>query len=187
MLEAVKSIFARSRLDVVLSGHSGGGSWTFGYLNTVADSPREVERIAFLDSNYAYETAKHADKFTRWLRQSEGHHLCVLAYHDSVALLNGKTFVSENGGTWGRSRAMLKDLESQFQFTSKTNGGLRVHCALDGRIQFLLKENPDRKILHTVQVERNGFIHALLCGTPLEGQGYEYFGRRAYEELITGR
>jgi len=180
----VKVLFAPSRMEVVLTGHSGGGSWTFGYLNTVADIPQEVERIAFLDSNYAYESGKHADKLRRWLKQSERHYLCVLAYHDSVALLNGKTFVSEKGGTWGRSHEMLEDLQNQFQFNRKTNGGFRLHTALDGRIQFLLKENPDRKILHTVQVERNGFIHALLCDTPWEGQGYEYFGARAYEKWI---
>ena len=186
MLETVKGLFARSRVEVVLTGHSGGGSWTFGYLNTVADIPAEVGRIAFLDSNYAYESAKHADKLTRWLRQSDRHCLCVLAYHDSIALLNGKTFVSEQGGTWGRSHAMLEDLDTRFAFTSKTNNTLRLHSSLNGRIQFLLMENPDRKILHTVQVERNGFIHALLCGTPLETQSYEYFGDRAYKKWIAG-
>ncbi len=29
------------------------------------------------------------------------------------------------------------------------------------------------------QVERNGFIHALVSGTADEGKGYEYFGERA--------
>ena len=94
---------------------------------------------------------------------------------------------SARGGTWGRSHAMLAELGAQFQFTSRTNGGLQTHTALAGRIQFLLKENPDRKILHTVQVERNGFIHAMLTGTPLEGQGYEYFGERAYTNLVQGQ
>jgi hypothetical protein len=48
----------------------------------------------------------------------------------------------------------------------------------------LLKENPDHKILHTVQVERNGFIEALLSGTVHEGRGYEYLGERAYTNWI---
>jgi hypothetical protein len=47
-----------------------------------------------------------------------------------------------------------------------------------------LKENPERKILHTVQVERNGFIHALVTGTPNENRGYEYYGERAYARWI---
>jgi hypothetical protein len=109
----------------------------------------------------------------------------VLAYHDSIALLNGKTFVSERGGTWGRSHAMLADLRREFSFHSRTNNaGLQRHVAADGRIQFLLKENPERKILHTVQVDRNGFILAMLTGTPGENHGYEYFGERAYSQWI---
>lgn len=118
-------------------------------------------------------------------RERSANYLCVLAYHDSIALLDGKTFVSERGGTWGRSHAMLSDLRREFHFTSYTNSvGLQTHRAVDGRIQFFLKENPERKILHTVQVDRNGFIHAMLTGTPHENRGYEYFGERVYEQWI---
>jgi hypothetical protein len=142
-------------------------------------------RIAFLDSNYAYETTNHLAKLANWLNSSQRHTLCVFAYHDSIALLEGKTFVSERGGTWGRSHAMLTDHGAQFSFTSRTNAaGLQSHIALEGRLQFLLKENPERKILHTVQVERNGFIHAILLGTPFEGTHYDYFGERAYTDWI---
>jgi hypothetical protein len=147
--------------------------------------PDDVVRIAFLDSNYAYETTNHLTKLADWLKSPTQPALCVLAYHDSIALLEGKTFVSERGGTWGRSHAMLTDLGAQFPFTSSTNtSGLQTHTALDRRLQFLLKENPDKKILHTVQVERNGFIHAMLIGSPFAGQGYEYFGERAYTKWI---
>jgi hypothetical protein len=80
---------------------------------------------------------------------------------------------------------MLKDLGAQFEFTSRTNSdGLELYSALGGRAQFLLKENPGHKILHTVQVERNGFIHAMVAGTADEGKGYEYFGPRAYTQWI---
>jgi poly(3-hydroxybutyrate) depolymerase len=184
LLDTVKRIFAGSQMEVVLTGHSGGGSLTFGYLNRVTDIPADVRRIAFLDSNYAYETAKHADKLLRWLQASRDHRLCVLAYDDANALLDGKSFVSPEGGTWGRSHAMLDDFGPRFTFTSQTNNGLATHSALNGQIQFLLKENPDRKILHTVQVARNGFIHAMLSGTANEGMGYEYFGERAYQKWI---
>ena len=53
---------------------------------------------------------------------------------------------------------------------------METYSALDGRLQLLLKENPDHKIFHTVQVERNGFIQAMVSGTTNEGRGYEYFG-----------
>lgn len=185
LFNTVRDIFADYRQEIVLTGHSGGGSLTFGYLNAVEKIPPDIKRIAFLDSNYAYETTNHLAKFTTWLKASEVNKLCVLAYHDSIALLDGKTFVSERGGTWGRSHAMLADLQREFSFTSSTNSaGLETYVAADGRIQFFLKENPEKKILHTVQVDRNGFIHALLTGTPLENHGYEYLGERAYAEWI---
>jgi hypothetical protein len=145
-----------------------------------------VTRIALLDSNYAYSAdKKHADKLAAWLSGGASRHLCVLAYHDSIALLNGKTFVSEEGGTWGRSHAMQRDLARSFPFT-ETTGDLHQFTALDGRVKFLLKENPAREILHTRQVEWNGFIHSMLTGTPMEGKGYQYLGPRAYGEFIEG-
>lgn len=185
VVDCIKNFFRANKLELVLTGHSGGGSFTFGYLDAVDKIPDDVVRIAFLDSNYAYETTNHLTKLTDWLKSPTQPALCVLAYHDSIALLEGKTFVSERGGTWGRSQAMLTDLGAQFPFASSTNAaGLQTHTALDRRLQFLLKENPDKKILHTVQVERNGFIHAMLVGSPCAGQGYEYFGERAYTKWI---
>jgi len=184
ILDAVRGIFSTSKSEVVLASHSGGGSLMFGYLNAVKKIPDDVERIAFLDSDYAYDTGKHVEKIEQWLNNSSEHKLCALAYQDYLALLDGKTFVSEAGGTWGRSRMMLGDLGRQFHFTCKTNDGLETYSALDGRVQFLLKENPEKKILHTVQVDRNGFIQALLSGTADEGKGYEYLGERAYTNWI---
>lgn len=143
-----------------------------------------MERIAFLDSNYAYTATNHLAKLTHWLKASTNNNLTVLAYDDANAVLDGKSFVSAEGGTWGRSHAMLRDLGEVFPFTTMTNGTLRTHSALNRRIQFRFKENPDRKILHTVQVERNGFIRAMLTGTPLEDKGYEYLGPRAYTNWI---
>lgn len=185
MVERIKNFFPTNALEVVLTGHSGGGSFTFGYLNTQERVPDDVVRIAFLDSNYAYETTNHLAKLAGWLKASPRHTLCVFAYHDSIALLDGKTFVSERGGTWGRSHAMLTDLGAQFRFASHTNdAGLQTHTALDRRLQLLLMENPERKILHTVQVEKNGFTHAMLINSTLESKGYEYFGERAYSGWI---
>jgi len=184
LLDGVRGIFSSNRTEVVLASHSGGGSLIFGYLNAVEKIPDDVKRIAFLDSDYGYDSKLHADKIKSWLAASDENHFCVLAYQDYLARLNGKPFVSEQGGTWGRSHAMLDDLGAQFRFTGRTNGGLEAVSALDGRIQFLLKENPERKILHTEQVERNGFIQALLSGTADEGKGYEYFGERVYSRWI---
>ncbi|HEY1173558.1 MAG TPA: hypothetical protein VGH19_19495 [Verrucomicrobiae bacterium] len=182
-VESVQARYPKARL--VLTGHSGGGSFMFGYLNGLERIPDEVERIAFLDSNYAYNAAQdHAGKLTAWLKGGTRRYLCVLAYHDSIALLNGKTFVSESGGTWGRSHAMLKDLGTSLSFEKELTANWQRHTALDGRVKFILRENPEKAVLHTRQVEWNGFIHAMLMGTALESKGYEYFGPRAYGELI---
>jgi len=180
-------LFPPDKVELVLASHSGGGAFVCAWLNAVPAIPDKVVRVAFLDSDYAYLRPEHAAKLTHWLAGSADHYLGVLAYHDAVARLNGKPFVSEAGGTWGRSHAMLADLGEQFAFTSRTNDSLETYTALNGRIQFLLHENPAHKILHTVQVERNGFIQAMVSGTGLEGRGYAYFGERVYTNWITPR
>jgi hypothetical protein len=184
IIDAVRKSCGAERARVMLSGHSGGGSLIFGYMNTVAKIPDEIERIAFLDANYAYETDRHRAKLTTWLQASESHYLVVLAYNDAIALLNGKPFVSASGGTWGRSHQMLDDLESAMPITKQASGNLQRSTALAGRVRFLLLENPERKVLHTVQVEKNGFIESLCSGTKREGTGYTYLGDRAYTRYI---
>ena len=184
IFDGVREIFASTKTEVVLASHSGGGSLIFGYLNAVKEIPSDVKRIAFLDSNYAYNSASHADKIKRWLAASTENHLCVLAYQDYLGLLDGKPFVSETGGTWSHSQSMLNDLKGQFAFTSRTNGELENYSSVNSQVKFMLRENPERKIFHTVQVERNGFIQTLLAGTADEGNGYEYFGERAYTSWI---
>jgi len=185
IVEAVKKPLATNDLELALSGHSGGGSFIFGYLNTVEAIPNQVVRIAFLDSNYAYDRALgHTEKLVQWLQAAPDHFLCVLAYNDAVALLDGKPFVSAAGGTWGKSHEMQRDLAEAFKFSHQTDAEFQKFSALNGRVQFILKENPDRKIFHTVQVERNGFIHSMVSGTTNENKGYEYFGERAYGKWI---
>ena len=187
LIEGVCGIFASNKTEVVLASHSGGGSLFFGYLNAVKQIPEQIRRIALLDSDYGYDSKLHADKIKSWLAASEENHLCVLAYQDYLARLNGKPFVSEAGGTWGRSHALRDDLSRQFHFISRTNRGLETVADQDRRVEFLLKENPVQKIFHTVQVERNGFIQGMLSGTPDEGKGYEYFGDRIYTNWIQER
>ena len=187
IISSVRKIFTGYQTEIILTSHSGGGSFIFGYMNAVPRIPDDVVRIAFLDSNYGYDVALgHTKKLADWLKASDHHYLSVLAYHDDIALLDGKSFVSANGGTWGRSHAMLKDFGGIFNFTAgkMVVPGLEKQSALDGRFEFLLKENPERKIFHTVQVERNGFIQSMLSGTPREGQGYTYFGDRVYSQWI---
>jgi hypothetical protein len=184
---AVDTLHARfPSARLVLAAHSAGGSFVFGYLDGMEQIPSDVERVVLLDSNYAYDGARgHATKLATWLTGPAQPRLCVLAYQDYLALLDGKTFVSEAGGTWGRSQAMLRDLAAFFPITRHDEGGLQRHGALDQRVEFLLKENPEKAVLHTRQVELNGFIHGLLSGTLQVGRDYVYLGPRVYSDLIS--
>ncbi len=183
IVDSVKSIFKNYNPFIVLSGHSGGGGFTFSYLNSVSEIPNEIKRISFLDSDYNYDDSYGA-KILNWLNYSSDHCLSVVAYNDSVALYNGKPIVSPTGGTWYRSKMMQKYLSNYFTFTSVEDSNFIKYTALNGRIKIILKQNPSRAILHTVQVELNGFIQGIFAGTPLEGQDYVYYGSRAYSSLI---
>ncbi len=168
---------------IILTGHSGGGRFVFSFLDGVADIPDYVKRICFLDSNYGYDNS-YGDQFITWLDAAPDHFLSVIAYNDSVALYNGEPIVSPTGGTWYRTRLMQRYLAEHYDFSTEEDDDFIRHAALDGRIDITLKKNPDQVILHTVQVERNGFIHTMLTGTDQVNTGYEYYGPLAYTDLI---
>lgn len=169
---------------IFLNGHSGGGSFIFGYLDGVPKIPDKIERIAFLDSDYGYDETFHAKKITDWL-QNENHKLFVLAYNDSLVIFNGKPLVSPTGGTWYRSRLMQRKLAETYPFKTVSDTAFIDHSALNGRIKIILKENPNGLIYHTVQVERNGFIYSLLSNTQFDKRKYfTYWGDRIYGKYI---
>ncbi len=183
IVDSLKSTFGNPNTSVYLSGHSGGGSFIFGYLNSISAIPSFIKRITFLDSNYGYDDT-YGPKFVAWLNASPDNYLSVLAYNDSVALYNGQPVVSPTGGTWYRSKMMQRYLANYFTFSNSSDSVFIKHWTNDGRIKFILKQNPLRIILHTVQVELNGFIQVILSGTPLEESGYTYYGPRAYSSLV---
>lgn len=185
IVDSITGIFAAYKPKVMLNSHSGGGSFLFGYLDAVERIPDQVERIAFIDSDYGYEDSLHSAKLANWLRSSKKHYLSVLAYNDSVVIYNGKPLVSPTGGTWYRSKMMQRKLSESFPFTSKTDTSFINYSALSNRIDIRLKTNQEGKIYHTEQVARNGFIHTVLGGTRYARKaGYEYWGERVYKNLI---
>jgi hypothetical protein len=183
IVDSVVSRFREHDLSVTLDSHSGGGAFEFAYLDSVEAIPAWIDRIAFLDSEYNYDSAVHSKKLADWLG-ADNHFLCAIAYDDASALYDGKPVVSAEGGTWGRTHKMLADLGTAFKIDRVNSGDPEKYLGLDGRICFWLKENPNHQIFHTVQVEKNGFIESLLSGTPLEGKRYRYFGARAYSRFI---
>lgn len=183
LVDSLAGLFTSKRKCIYLNGHSGGGSFIFGYLAGVEQIPASVKRISFLDSNYGYDSSYYP-KFKNWLQSVKGSALNVFAYNDSVALYNGKPVVSATGGTWYRSHLMLAHLQNDFSLYKTTTDSLVIYKSADRRIQFYFKQNLNRGIYHTQQVELNGFIHSVLCGTKMESKKYSYYAARAYADLI---
>lgn len=185
MLELAAAPFAGFAPRVELGGHSGGGSLIFGFLNGVDDIPSTVTRIAFLDANYAYDAAAgHADKLARWLLRGGDRVLVVAAYDDRRVEIDGKRIVSEEGGTWGRTRAMARDLRARLPLHETTGTLAWEATGLGGRVDLRAHLNPENRILHTVLVERNGFLHAMLAGGPLADRNPGFFTDPVYTRWI---
>jgi hypothetical protein len=185
IVDSLAERFIEYHPKIILNGHSGGGSFIFGYLDAVDKIPNNIERIAFLDSDYGYEDSLHTKKIVSWLNDSKQNKLVVLAYNDSLVIYNGKPLVSPTGSTWYRSRLMQRKLSTSFKFSTTADTSFINHEALNGRIKIILKENPRGLIYHTVQVEKNGFIFSLLSATKFDKRKYfTYFGERVYEKFI---
>ena len=185
LVDEITVLFHPWNPHLVLNGHSGGGRFIFSYLEAEGTIPQKVKRIAFLDSSYGYEDGIHGPLLVEWLSSGKDKYLCTLAYNDSVVIYNDKPLVSPEGGTWYRSKLMKKYLAVSFPFQAVNADTLIWFSNPDRRIQIILKTNPERKIYHTVQIERNGFIHSILSGTKLELKRYAYFGERAYVDYIS--
>jgi hypothetical protein len=183
LIDTIPSTINVSKYYFHLNGHSGGGAFIFAYLKANNKIPSSIKRISFLDSDYNYDST-YTNKLIHWLKQSSSHHLSVFAYNDSVVVYNGKPLVSPTGGTWYRSKLMMNDLSNVFAFSITRSDSVAQYAAYKNKINFFLIDNPEKKIFHTVQVERNGFIHSVLIDTKYESKDYQYWGKRAYENFI---
>ena len=185
IVDSLASHFKDHQPKIILNGHSGGGSFIFGYLDAVEKIPENIERIAFLDSDYGYEDSLHTKKLANWL-QNKDHKLVVLAYNDSLVIYNGKPLVSATGGTWYRSGLMQRKLSEIFSFKTISDTSFINHWALNGRVRISLKHNPNGLIYHTVQVEKNGFILSVFSNTRYDRTKYfTYFADRVYGKFIS--
>lgn len=183
LIDSLVNLIQGYQKSIYLNGHSGGGSFIFGFLAGLEKIPSSIKRISFLDSDYGYDSSYYS-KFKEWLKSVKGAALNVFAYNDSVALYNGKPVVSPTGGTWYRSRLFLNQLMNDFKFSRSTTDSLIIFKSKDKRIQFFLKTNLDRGIYHTQQVAYNGFIHSILCGTKKDSKKYNYYSEKVYNNFI---
>ena len=153
-----------SKLSVTLTGHSGGGSFMFGFVEGQDSLPDWLDRIAFLDANYNFDS-RHGDKFLAWLDASPRHRLEVLAYDDREIMLDGKKVVSDSGGTWRATERMIRRFSESVSFTQDTLGPFQRYRT--SNVELLRHPNPANRILHTEMIgEMNGYMHALLRGRP---------------------
>ena len=187
---------SRAGIRVTLTGHSGGGSFLWGYLNGGDTIPAEVDRIAFLDANYSYsDDDHHGDKLLDWLTGDPARHLVVLAYDDRNITLNGKPVVGPTGGTYRATERMRDTFGKRFPLTlldgektatrDATANPILRYEGMNGQFLFVVPTNPANKILHTALVgDMNGYLMAMTYGTPEATQWGNFGGPRAYSRWI---
>lgn len=170
-------------MKVTLTGHSGGGSFMFGFIEGQDSLPSWIERIAFLDANYNFDYP-HGEKLVKWLRQSPKHTLVVVAYDDRNIMLDGKKVVSDSGGTWRASSRMMNYLREPFELKADTLGDF--HRYRSSQVDFLLHPNPANRILHTEMIgEMNAYMHAMLVRRPDYEKGPSVLkSERAYTQWV---
>jgi pimeloyl-ACP methyl ester carboxylesterase len=171
--------------NVVLTGHSGGGSFVLRYIDAAERIPDRITRLSFLDSDYNYTDAQHGDKLVAWLKARPDHFLSVIAYDDRNVTLDGEPIVSAEGGTYRQTQKMLDRLRKDFEFTTTPGLDHNRYRGLNGRIDIILHENPRLAILHTALVgDMSGFLHAMTCGTRYEPAAGEFKGPITYGKWI---
>lgn len=171
---------------VALAGHSGGGSFITGFIDAFDSIPAYINRIAYLDANYSFEDSlQHGRKLFNWLNADSSRVLSVIAYDDREITLNGKKVVGPAGGTYRATQRMIQSVIERTDVTSRQDSTIRQFAALDNHARFVIHTNPDTLILHTVLVERNGFIHSILMDTKREEKNYKFFGNRVYTNFIS--
>lgn len=172
---------------VTLTGHSGGGSFLWSYLNSVDVVPTFINRIACLDSNYSYsDDEHHGDKLLAWIKGGTERRLIVIAYDDREIVFNGKKVVGPQGGTFRASQRMLQRFRTDIEPTEETIGAFQHHYGRQGQIEFFIHPNPENKILHTALVgDMNGLIHAMTLGTPHASTWGQFGSPRAYDKWIS--
>jgi hypothetical protein len=176
VVETVRGWLPGPPARVALVGHSGGGSFLFGFLNAAAVVPDWVETVAFLDANYSYNDAdRHGDKLVAWLRGGADRRLVVLAYDDRNVTLNGKRVVGPTGGTFRATHRMRSRIAADVPLSETRAGDIVTRAGLGRRVRLHVHTNPANRILHTALVgEMNGLLEALTPGWPAFGGPRDY-------------
>jgi len=186
IVDGIRELIPGSPVRVTLTGHSGGGSFIFGFLNSVEAVPDYIDRVSFLDANYSYsDDEKHGDKLLTWLNGNLGRRLSVIAYDDREIRLDGKRVVSKEGGTFRATGRMRDRFARDVELTDGKLGDFTTHTGLGGQISMYVHTNPKNRILHTALVgEMNGLLRVLTDGHPKAPEWGKFGGPRAYTEWV---
>ncbi len=185
IVDSVKSFFSSYNPKITLSAHSGGGSFLFGYINAQESIPIDVKRIIFLDANYGFDDSlNHSKKIADWLNKDLANCLCVFAYDDRNIMLDGKPVIGPTGGTYRRSFEMMDKLGNYISFDTNEDSIFIISKSIDNRAYFFIHKNPANEILHTVLVERNGFISGNVMNTKYENIFEKFWGEINYRKWI---
>jgi hypothetical protein len=191
MVASLRAAIPGGAPDVWLTGHSGGGSFTFGFINAFDAIPAYVTRIGFLDSDYSFgDDPAHGPKLIAWLKGDSDRRLVVIAYDDRNIELNGKKVVSDTGGTYRATYRMVEAFRKEIPLKEGHVGSYVSFTA--PQVEMFVHKNPENKILHTMLVgEFNGFIRAMSDMKPGPRESWEkplasLEGPRAYTGWIEG-
>jgi hypothetical protein len=174
------------RAGLTLMAHSGGGSLLFGFLNARNEVPDDIERFVFLDANYGFSREDgHDRKMSEWLRRTSRHSLIVVAYDDRNITLNGKNVIGPDGGTYRRSLEMLRSFrDAGMEFTESQDSVFVTYRSASPAIVIAIHRNPSNAVLHTLLVERNGFLFGAIAFTPLEARVGRLWGLVEYSPFV---
>ncbi len=183
LMKSIGDVLPGARLSLV--SHSGGGALTFALLDHAPALPDAVERIAFLDSHYAFEPGEeHGKRLAAWIRASRTHHLVALAYDDRKIRLHGKRVVKPGGGSFNATFRMIQALaDEHLPVHESREGAFRRFVGEDGRVELRVHPNPKNVILHSALVsDDNGLLFALARG---KGEALEARFRLGPPRLFT--
>jgi hypothetical protein len=185
IVDALVASVPSKQVSVVLTAHSGGGSFIFGFLDGSPEIPDYVGRIAFLDANYGFDAKLHGEKLQNWLNLDPDRLCYVLAYDDREIMLDGKKVVSPTGGTYRATNRMLDFLRQEAKVDEESSGEFTKYSGVNDQFVALVHSNPKNIILHTRMVgEMNGLVDAFSWGTPSHDQWSKLAPPRAYSKFV---
>jgi hypothetical protein len=188
IVDAMVDAMPGNEVSIVLTGHSGGGSFIFGLIDASPEIPDYVERIAFLDANYGFDATLHGKKLVNWLQDDSKRCCYTLAYYDREIMLDGKKVVGPTGGTFRATNRMLDFLKQVAKVDEVTSGEFTKYTAFNDQFVALVHPNPKNIILHTRLVgEMNGLVDALTWGTPSHDKWSKLSSPRAYLDSVQPR